>query len=106
MDAPMVVERYFAALCQRDAGSILACFAPRAVVEENGRTYEGQVAIKAWTQALLQLDVDFGVSEIVRGGDEVQVSVVVTGSFIGSPATRSYRFLLDDGLIARLRIGF
>ena len=48
---PDPIAAYFAADQQQDAEAIARCFTAQAVVKDEGRTYSGIDAIKAWKAA-------------------------------------------------------
>lgn len=101
---PEPIAAYFAA-DQQSPAAVAGCFTQEAVVKDEGRTYSGREAIKAWKAAAsaqytyttepFALEKN-GVSQVVRSR--------VSGSFPGSPVRLEYRFRLERGLIASLEI--
>jgi len=107
LDLPEPLPRYFAAQNALDADAMTACFAPDAVVHDEGGTYTGGAAIRGWKRDTI---AKYGISieplEATRQDDKTVVVARVAGNFPGSPADLTYRFgLSPDGLIQTLDIG-
>ena len=107
MTAPILpdpVAVYFAA-DQRNADAIGHCFTTQAVVKDEGHTYTGLDAIKAWRAAASAQYTDtsepFALEQ--KEGFHV-VTSRVTGNFPGSPVDLRYCFRVERGLIASLEI--
>jgi hypothetical protein len=107
MPAPLLpdpIAAYFAADL-RSGDAIARCFTPEAVVKDEGHTYRGREAIKAWkaaaSVAYTYKSEPFAVEQ--KRGLHV-VTSRVTGNFPGSPVHLRYRFRLERGLIAALEI--
>jgi hypothetical protein len=101
---PDPIAAYFAA-DRRGTDAVIRCFTTKAVVKDEGRTYTGLDAIKAWkTASATEYDYTcepFALEQtdafhVVRGR--------VTGTFPGSPLDLRYRFRLERGLIDSLEI--
>jgi hypothetical protein len=101
---PDPISAYFAA-DQHSADAISRCFTTQAVVKDEGHTYTGVDAIKAWkaaaSAAYTYTSEPFAMKQ--EGGLHV-VTSRVTGNFPGSPLDLRYRFRLERGLIASLEI--
>ena len=90
-----------------DAVACVACFAPDAVVMDEGRERRGTEDIRAWKEEVIAkyhalVDV-IGVT----ADDKARRFVVtgrVSGNFPGSPVDLRYGFTLDGEKIARLEI--
>lgn len=100
------LSRYFAAQNDHDAEGMTNCFAPEAVVRDEGRTYVGRDAIREWK---LDTIAKYGVTaeplSAKAGADCITVVVRVEGNFPGSPADLTYDFTFDaSGLIQTLEI--
>ena len=98
---PEPIAAYF----QADAQAITNCFTERAVVKDEGRTYSGHAAIKAWkldaTTKYSYTSEPIGLEE--KDGGYV-VTSRVTGNFPGSPVDLRFAFRLERGKIAYLEI--
>jgi hypothetical protein len=103
---PSTLARYFAAMNDHDLDGMLAVFAGRAVVKDEGRVHRGSAAIRRWMRETIA-KYDFtveptGVAE--RDGTTV-VTGLVSGHFPGSPVSLRHAFSLDGEKIVRLEIG-
>jgi hypothetical protein len=100
---PAPVAAYFAA--EHDPEALANCFAPHAVMKDDGHTHSGIEAIQSFMAAASAkynaTSVPFSMER--QGGLDV-VRATVSGSFPGSPIELSYRFRLEAGLIAALEV--
>ena len=104
LNLPEPIAAYFAA-DQQSPDAIARCFTTQAVVKDEGHTYTGLEAIKAW-KAAASTEYTY-TSRTLRAGAEGGFCIVtsrVTGNFPGSPVDLRYRFRLERGLIASLEI--
>jgi hypothetical protein len=106
LELPDNVARYFAAQNDKDADGMTECFAPNAVVRDEGHTYVGRDAIRDWK---LDTIAKYGVSVLPFGSTDsmngLEVVAKVEGNFPGSPVDLTYDFVLDAyGLIHALEI--
>lgn len=100
---PEPIAAYFAA--EQNPEALARCFTAQAVMKDDGHTYTGVDAIKAFmaeastrysaTSTPIAMEAADG-SQIVRAN--------VAGNFPGSPLDLTYRFRLERGLIAALEI--
>jgi ketosteroid isomerase-like protein len=106
-DLPAVLARYFEAQNAHDTDALVACFAPDAVVRDEGEDIVGTDAIRAWKQATsAKYKVTAEPLECRAEDGQTVVVARVSGTFDGSPANLTYRFgLSEDGTIATLAIG-
>lgn len=101
---PDPIAAYFAA--DKQGTEVIArCFTTQAVVKDEGHTYAGTEAIKAWKAAAstqyAYTSEPFAVES--KEGCHV-VTSRVAGNFPGSPVDLRFRFCLEHGLIASLEI--
>lgn len=100
---PEPIAAYFAA--EHNPEALAHCFTAQAVMKDDGHTYIGVAAIKAFMAAASAkysaTTVPFARER--EGGFQV-VRAKVKGNFPGSPIDLSYRFRLEHGLIASLEI--
>ena len=103
---PDILHRYFAAQNAHDIEALVACFAPDAVVRDEGEDIIGMPAIRAWkieTGAKYRITVE--PLESRPEADRTIVVAMVSGTFPGSPAKLTYRFgFSTDGRINALEI--
>ncbi len=101
---PEPIAAYFAADPQ-GPDSVAQCFTPKAFVKDDGHTYIGRDAIRAWkaaADAKYTCTTDPFAAQLVDGVHEVQAHVA--GNFRGSPIDLKFFFRLERGLIANLEI--
>ena len=100
---PAPVAAYFAA--EHDPEALARCFTSQAVMKDDGHTYSGLDAIKSFmTEASAKYNATSAPFAMEREDGLEVVRANVTGNFPGSPIELSYRFRLEDGLIASLEI--
>jgi uncharacterized protein (TIGR02246 family) len=106
MELPETLAAYFAAKNRHDIDAMAAVFTDQAVVRDEGATYTGRDAIKAWmTETTRRYAVTVSPLKTTRTGEQTAVEARVAGNFPGSPATLTYRFKLADDGISGLEIG-
>ena len=100
---PEPIAAYFAA--EHDPEALEHCFAPQAVMKDDGHTHTGIDAIKAFMAEASARYRATSVPFAIEREDGFQlVRANVTGNFPGSPIALAYRFRLERGLIASLEI--
>ncbi|MBB6290659.1 SnoaL-like protein [Pseudomonas sp. SJZ103] len=103
LNLPEPIAAYFAAGHNPDA--LARCFTAQAVMKDDGHTYTGIDAIKAFmAEASARYSATSVPFALDPEGDFQCVRADVTGNFPGSPVVLSYRFRLERGLIASLEI--
>jgi hypothetical protein len=106
LDMPQSVARYFESEKSADTDVIPECFAQDAVVHDEGRTFRGVDAIKAWkSEAKAKYRYTAEVLAASQSGDRCLVRARLTGDFAGSPIELSYAFTLRNDRISTLEIG-
>lgn len=100
---PEPIAAYFAA--EHNSEALARCFTAQAVMKDEGHTYTGVDAIKAF---MAEASAKYSATTVpfaLEREDGCQiVQAKVTGNFPGSPIDLSYRFRLERGLIASLEI--
>jgi ketosteroid isomerase-like protein len=102
---PKSIAEYLAAVEEKNSKKLAECFAEGAVVHDEGGTYRGRDAIRAWskeTQGKYNYTMDALDASVT--GDTVRLRAKVTGSFPGSPLELDYLFMLANDKIASLKI--
>jgi hypothetical protein len=101
---PDPIAAYFAA-DKQSTDAIARCFTTQAVVKDEGHTYSGLEAIKAWKAAA---SAQYTYTSEPFALEQMEGYYVVTsrvvGNFPGSPVDLRFRFCLERGLIASLEI--
>ncbi|QCO17117.1 nuclear transport factor 2 family protein (plasmid) [Azospirillum brasilense] len=104
-DLPPAIAAYVAANARLDAEGMLAAFAPRAVVLDDGGRHEGREEIKAWIRrATLDSRAVFSPKAWRDEDGRIVADGLTTSDFSGSPIRFTFRFRLEGGAIAALEI--
>ena len=99
------VATYIAAANTQDIEAVMAIFSERAVVQDEGQSWQGIAAIRQWA-----VDVSTKYHPIVETLEVAQAdgrTILmgrVAGNFPGSPVRLRYAFTLSGGKIERLEI--
>ena len=102
---PSVLAAYFAAEDAADTDVLERCFAPDAVVHDEGRVMQGLDAIQAWKiAARAKYLYHVTPQRASTVGVTTTVLARVTGSFAGSPVELTYTFELANEKIASMEI--
>jgi hypothetical protein len=106
LQLPAAIERYIQIANSDTPEAVPECFAPDAIVRDEGQTYEGVAAIKNWMAATKK---KYGHTvtplELAEHGGESVLKARLVGSFPGSPITLNFNFVLAGGKIRALAIG-
>jgi hypothetical protein len=103
MTLPEPIADYFAA--EHNPEALARCFTAQAVMKDDGHTYTGISAIRAFMVAASAKYKATSVPFALKQEDGVQVvRAKVSGNFPGSPIDLSYRFRLERGQISLLEI--
>lgn len=106
MQLPETIQAYFDADRKNDCEGVLNCFAPDAIVRDEGRAHSGHEAIARWWEyAKGSYHHVAEPREASTHGQVTKVRAEVTGRFPGSPAMLAYAFTLAGDRIAALEIG-
>ena len=105
LQLPASIERYIQIANSDTPDAAPECFAPDAIVRDEGQTYEGVAAIKNWMAATKK---KYGHTvtplELAEHGGQSVLKARLTGNFPGSPITVNFSFVLADGKIHSLEI--
>jgi len=102
---PDPIARYVQIANSDTPEAVQACFAPDAIVHDEGQTHEGVAAIKNW-MAATKKKYGHTVAPLelaARDGQSI-LKARLTGNFPGSPITVNFSFVLADGKIRSLEI--
>ena len=88
-----------------DTATLSTCFAPHAIVRDEGHTYEGLAAITAW-KAETKKKYHHTVTplEVAQQHGKTVLTARLTGDFPGSPVAVHFDFVLEAGKILSLEI--
>lgn len=105
LDLPKAIELYFTVENSSDAGILPRCFAPDAVVRDEGHSIEGLPAIAEW-KAASKAKYQHSIEPLSASRSDGKIIIVgkVSGNFPGSPVDLAFSFGLTDGLISTLEI--
>ena len=102
---PDPIERYVQIANSGTLEAAAECFAPDAIVHDEGQTYDGLAAIKNWMAATKK---KYGHTvaplELAERGGQSVLKARLTGNFPGSPITVNFSFVLAGGKISSLEI--
>lgn len=106
LQLPVPIERYIQIANSDTPEAVPECFAPNAIVRDEGQTYEGVAAIKDW-MAATKKKYRHTVTplELAEHGGQSVLKARFVGSFPGSPITVNFNFVLAGGKIRSLAIG-
>jgi SnoaL-like protein len=102
---PDPIARYVQIANFNTPEAVPECFAPDAIVHDEGQTYEGLAAIRNW-MATTKKKYGHTVAplELTERGGQSILKARLAGSFPGSPITVNFSFVLADGKIRSLEI--
>jgi hypothetical protein len=102
---PAPIERYVQIENSGALEAVPECFAPDAIVHDEGQTFEGVAAIKNWmTATRKKYDHTVAPLELAERGGQSVLKARLAGSFPGSPITVNFSFVLAGGKIRSLEI--
>ena len=100
-----LVLEYFEASNMKNEAKLLTCFAEDAVVVDEGKTYTGMDAIRAWRNKVNALyNVRFEMVKETSNSEGLVVDVKCSGNFPGSPLIIKHNFIMRDEKISYLKI--
>jgi hypothetical protein len=100
-----LITRYFNAANACLIDEACGCFAPDAVVEDEGGVHTGRDAIRGWIhETTLKYRPQVELLRWEEAGGAVTVAGRVSGNFPGSPVELDFQFLVDGETISRLSI--
>jgi hypothetical protein len=100
-ELPPPIAAFFQAFNAHDTDALMTLFTQDALVADEGHEHRGTAAIKGWIQ---KVHADYkphaDVTDLAQVGDEIVMTVQISGTFPGSPIQLRYHFTLKDGKIA------
>jgi len=106
MHLPPPIDLYVKVENSGDVEALSECFAPDATVRDEGQTYRGLAAIKAW-KAETKRKYRHTVTplEVANRDGKTVLKARLTGNFPGSPVIVGFAFVLKHDRIVSLEIG-
>jgi SnoaL-like domain len=103
---PKPIELYFAAENANRPDDLTACIAADATVFDEGRTYHGLAAIKAWkVETKAKYNHTAEPLELAERDGRFVAKCRLAGTFPGSPIVVEFAFELEGDKIKSLAIG-
>jgi len=104
LDLPKPIAAYFAAN-KGDREAVARCFTEKAIVKDEGHTYNGLAAIKKWkTDSSTKYTYTSEPFASEQQGGKTVITSRLTGNFPGSPVDLRFFFGLEDDKIVSLEI--
>ena len=104
LDLPKTIAAYFSA-DKGDSEAVAECFTERAVVKDEGHTYQGRAVIRQWkTEASARYQYTSEPFACEQKDGKFVVTSKLTGNFPGSPVNLRFFFGLEGDRIASLEI--
>ena len=105
INLPPIIQKYVDATNAHDVKLILKCFAEDGVVRDENATHRGKVDIGHWaTTTIEKYKFQLKPLSSQQRGNEIVVSVEVSGTFPGSPISLDYHFAIAGDKIGDLTI--
>lgn len=105
MQLPKPIADYIEANARLDLDGMVAPFSPDAVFIDNGKSFEGQEAIRhLFENEVIAVKAIFVPDTVREEGGNVIVEGPAHGDFPGSPLRFTYRFTLSNGAIETLEV--
>jgi hypothetical protein len=102
---PTPIEHYIQIANSGTPEAASECFAPDAIVYDEGQTYEGVAAIKNWMAATKKkYGHTIAPVELAERGGQSVLKARLAGNFPGSPIAVNFSFVLAGGKIRSLEI--
>jgi hypothetical protein len=101
---PVAVSKYKQAIIDNSTELFNECFNVDAVVTDNGKTYTGLEAIKAWGDELHGMSLSTKITSADADEDTARIATYVEGDFKNSPLPFIYAMTLKNNKIQSLAI--
>ena len=99
-----LTNRFVESMNSHDSAAFITCFAPEAVVEDEGHTHRGTAEIKAWIEgAFAKYQPVLEVASMTNTETGAVITGPVSGSFPGSPVVLNYHLTIAQDQIATLK---
>ncbi|HEX9509635.1 MAG TPA: nuclear transport factor 2 family protein [Puia sp.] len=102
---PTVLVALITAQNEHNSQAFAEIFTNDALVHDEGKDYSGKAAIKAWNEDTnKKYNTRLEPEAMREKGAEIILTVLVSGTFEGSPITLEYHFRIKDSKIIYLNI--
>ena len=102
---PSAIATYWTEANAGRCAAAAACFAPDAVVRDEGESHAGPAAILGWIEATRKkYHPKVEPLRAKAKGDRQIVTAKISGTFPGSPIELDYEFTLQKGKILSLQV--
>lgn len=99
-----LLTRFVESMNAQDSAAYLPCFAPDAIVEDEGHTHRGTAEIKAWIeQAFAKYQPVLEVTSVAETDTGAVITGPVSGTFPGSPVVLNYHLTIVQDQITALK---
>lgn len=99
-----LTSQFVESMNAQNSTAFVACFAPEAIVEDEGHIHQGRSEIQAWIEAAFAAYQP--VLEVTSASTTEEGAVItglVSGSFPGSPIVLNYHLKIADQQITGLK---
>src|SRR5258708_20703207 len=105
MNLPQVIADLIAAQDKYDSKAFSEAFSTDAVVQDEGKTYNGRTEIRQWNETTnAKYKTKYEPLEIKSEGDKITLTARISATFEGSPAIIKYHFETKERKIRSLQI--
>lgn len=103
MNLPRVLSNLIEAQDKLDFVAYVDCFSEKAIVFDEGRTFNGRTEIQQW---IAQANEKYKLTVVPLQYDEKNSIMLaeISGTFVGSPIVLKYHFEIEDEQINSLKI--
>jgi len=102
---PTVLVALITAQNEHNSQAFAEVFTNDALVHDEGKIYSGKAAIKTWNEGTnKKYKTRLEPEAMQEKGAEIILTVLVSGTFEGSPITLEYHFRIKDSKIIYLNI--
>jgi hypothetical protein len=99
-----LIARFVESMNAHDSAAFITCFAPHAIVEDEGHTHRGTAEIEAWIkQAFADYQPILEVASVTDMEAGAVITGPVSGPFPGSPVVLNYDLTIAQDRIAALK---
>ncbi|MDB4922078.1 nuclear transport factor 2 family protein [Mucilaginibacter sp.] len=105
-ELPSVLTEFLKAQNKYDTEAFVQAFAADAIVHDEGNNYYGSVQIKQWNEATnAKCHTQMEPLELAIDGQEIILTILMSGTFDGSPLPARFHFKISNDKIISLSVG-